>query len=51
MMWWTRDIIRPPLVACALRTDGGHKQSAIGRDKSLHALEKHKQIKHNYIQL
>ena len=30
---------------------GGYKQSGIGRDKSLHALEKYQQIKHTYIQL
>jgi acyl-CoA reductase-like NAD-dependent aldehyde dehydrogenase len=64
---WTRDITRAHKVARALRagtvninsTDGGditapfggYKQSGIGRDKSLHALEKYQQIKHTYIQL
>ena len=64
---WTRDITRAHKVARALRagtvninsTDGGDitapfggfKQSGIGRDKSLHALEKYQQIKHTYIQL
>ena len=64
---WTRDITRAHNVARALRagtininaTDGGditapfggYKQSGIGRDKSLHALEKYQQIKHTYIQL
>ena len=64
---WTRDITRAHKVARSLRagtvninsTDGGditapfggYKQSGIGRDKSLHALEKYQQIKHTYIQL
>jgi len=64
---WTRDITRAHKVARALRagtvninsTDGGditapfggYKQSGIGRDKSLHALEKYQQIKHTFIQL
>jgi 4-guanidinobutyraldehyde dehydrogenase / NAD-dependent aldehyde dehydrogenase len=64
---WTRDITRAHNVARSLRagtvninsTDGGditapfggYKQSGIGRDKSLHALEKYQQIKHTYIQL
>jgi gamma-glutamyl-gamma-aminobutyraldehyde dehydrogenase/4-guanidinobutyraldehyde dehydrogenase/NAD-dependent aldehyde dehydrogenase len=64
---WTRDLVRAHTVARALRagtvninnTDGGdvtapfggYKQSGIGRDKSLHALEKYTQIKHTYIQL
>jgi gamma-glutamyl-gamma-aminobutyraldehyde dehydrogenase/4-guanidinobutyraldehyde dehydrogenase/NAD-dependent aldehyde dehydrogenase len=64
---WTRDITRAHKVARALRagtvninaTDGGditapfggYKQSGIGRDKSLHALEKYQQIKHTYVQL
>ena len=64
---WTRDITRAHKVARALKagtvnvnnTDGGdvtapfggYKQSGIGRDKSLHALEKYQQIKHTYIQL
>jgi acyl-CoA reductase-like NAD-dependent aldehyde dehydrogenase len=64
---WTRDITRAHNVARNLRagtvnvnsTDGGditapfggYKQSGIGRDKSLHALEKYQQIKHTYIQL
>jgi gamma-glutamyl-gamma-aminobutyraldehyde dehydrogenase/4-guanidinobutyraldehyde dehydrogenase/NAD-dependent aldehyde dehydrogenase len=64
---WTRDIVRAHRVARRLRagtvninnTDGGditvpfggYKQSGIGRDKSLHALEKYQQIKHTYIQL
>jgi gamma-glutamyl-gamma-aminobutyraldehyde dehydrogenase/4-guanidinobutyraldehyde dehydrogenase/NAD-dependent aldehyde dehydrogenase len=64
---WTRDITRAHKVARGLRagtvninsTDGGditapfggYKQSGIGRDKSLHALEKYQQIKHTYIQL
>jgi acyl-CoA reductase-like NAD-dependent aldehyde dehydrogenase len=64
---WTRDLVRAHTMARALRagtvninnTDGGditapfggYKQSGIGRDKSLHALEKYTQIKHTYIQL
>jgi gamma-glutamyl-gamma-aminobutyraldehyde dehydrogenase/4-guanidinobutyraldehyde dehydrogenase/NAD-dependent aldehyde dehydrogenase len=64
---WTRDITRAHKVARSLRagtvninaTDGGditapfggYKQSGIGRDKSLHALEKYQQVKHTYIQL
>jgi acyl-CoA reductase-like NAD-dependent aldehyde dehydrogenase len=64
---WTRDLVRAHTVARALKagtvninnTDGGditapfggYKQSGIGRDKSLHALEKYTQIKHTYIQL
>ena len=36
------DII-PPL--------GSHKQSVIGRDKSLHALEKFTQVKTTWVQL
>jgi acyl-CoA reductase-like NAD-dependent aldehyde dehydrogenase len=64
---WTRDVTRAHKVARALKagtvninaTDGGditapfggYKQSGIGRDKSLHALEKYQQIKHTYIQL
>jgi gamma-glutamyl-gamma-aminobutyraldehyde dehydrogenase/4-guanidinobutyraldehyde dehydrogenase/NAD-dependent aldehyde dehydrogenase len=64
---WTRDITRAHRVARKLKagtvninnTDGGditapfggYKQSGIGRDKSLHALEKYQQIKHTYIQL
>ena len=30
---------------------GGYKQSGIGRDKGLHAIEKYQQIKTTYIQL
>ena len=30
---------------------GGYKQSGIGRDKGVHALEKYQQIKTTYIQL
>ncbi|WP_119391782.1 aldehyde dehydrogenase [Taklimakanibacter lacteus] len=64
---WTRDITRAHKVARSLRagtvninaTDGGditapfggYKQSGMGRDKSLHALEKYQQIKHTFIQL
>ena len=64
---WTNDLTRAHKVARALKagtvnvnnTDGGdvtapfggYKQSGIGRDKSLHALEKYQQIKHTYIQL
>jgi acyl-CoA reductase-like NAD-dependent aldehyde dehydrogenase len=64
---WTRDLVRAHTIARALKagtvninnTDGGditapfggYKQSGIGRDKSLHALEKYTQIKHTYIQL
>lgn len=64
---WTRDIDKAHKVARALRagtvivnnTDGGditvpfggYKQSGIGRDKSLHALEKYTQLKHTFIQL
>ncbi len=64
---WTNDLTRAHKVARALKagtvnvnnTDGGdvtapfggYKQSGIGRDKSLHALEKYQQIKHTFIQL
>jgi gamma-glutamyl-gamma-aminobutyraldehyde dehydrogenase/4-guanidinobutyraldehyde dehydrogenase/NAD-dependent aldehyde dehydrogenase len=64
---WTRDITRAHRLARRLKagtvninnTDGGditvpfggYKQSGIGRDKSLHALEKYQQIKHTFIQL
>ena len=30
---------------------GGYKQSGIGRDKSLHAMDKYQQVKNTYIQL
>ena len=30
---------------------GGYKQSGIGRDKSLHAMDKYCQIKNTFIQL
>ena len=64
---WTRDIKRAHRIARRLKagtvninnTDGGdvtapfggYKQSGMGRDKSLHALEKYQQIKHTYVQL
>jgi acyl-CoA reductase-like NAD-dependent aldehyde dehydrogenase len=30
---------------------GGYKQSGIGRDRSLHAMDKYQQVKHTFIQL
>jgi acyl-CoA reductase-like NAD-dependent aldehyde dehydrogenase len=29
----------------------GYKQSGVGRDKSLHAMDKYQQLKHTFIQL
>ena len=64
---WTRDITRAHRTARALRAGavavnaveggdistpfGGYKQSGIGRDKSLHAIDKYTQLKHTFIQL
>jgi len=64
---WTRDITMAHRVARALRAGtvyvncydaddltvpfGGYKQSGIGRDKSLHALEKYTELKSTWIDL
>lgn len=64
---WTRDVSRVHKMARALKAGtiavnsvwgsdittpfGGYKQSGIGRDKSLHAMDKYQQIKHTFIQL
>lgn len=64
---WTRDINRAHYAARALKAGmvwvncydddditvpfGGYKQSGIGRDKSLHALEKYSEIKSTWIAL
>jgi acyl-CoA reductase-like NAD-dependent aldehyde dehydrogenase len=64
---WTRDITVAHRVAKALRAGtvfvncydadditvpfGGFKQSGIGRDKSLHALEKYTELKTTWIDL
>jgi acyl-CoA reductase-like NAD-dependent aldehyde dehydrogenase len=64
---WTRDVSRVHRMARALKAGtiavnsvwgsdittpfGGYKQSGIGRDKSLHAIDKYQQVKHTYIQL
>ena len=64
---WTRDISRAHKMARALKAGtvvvnnvwgsdishpfGGFKQSGIGRDKSLHAMDKYCQVKNTYIQL
>ena len=64
---WTRDVSRVHKVARQLKAGtvvvnnvwgsdishpfGGYKQSGIGRDKSLHAMDKYQQIKNTYIQL
>ena len=39
---WGSDITNP---------FGGYKQSGIGRDKSLHAMDKYSQVKNTFIQL
>ena len=64
---WTRDVTTAHRVARALRAGtvyvncydadditvpfGGFKQSGIGRDKSLHALEKYTELKTTWIDL
>ena len=64
---WTRDVARVHRVARRLKAGtvvvnnvwgsdishpfGGFKQSGIGRDKSLHAMDKYQQVKNTYIQL
>ena len=64
---WTRDVSRVHKMARALKAGtiavnsvwgsdittpfGGYKQSGIGRDKSLHAMDKYQQLKHTFIQL
>ena len=64
---WTRDVSRVHKMARALKAGtvvvnnvwgsdishpfGGYKQSGIGRDKSLHAMDKYQQVKNTYIQL
>jgi acyl-CoA reductase-like NAD-dependent aldehyde dehydrogenase len=64
---WTRDITTAHRVARALRAGtvyvncydaddltvpfGGYKQSGLGRDKSLHALEKYTELKSTWIDL
>ena len=64
---WTRDVARVHKMARALKAGtvvvnnvwgsditmpfGGYKQSGIGRDKSLHAMDKYQQVKNTYIQL
>lgn len=64
---WTRDVSRVHKVARQLKAGtvvvnnvwgsdishpfGGYKQSGIGRDKSLHAMDKYQQTKNTYIQL
>ena len=64
---WTRDVARVHRVARQLKAGtvvvnnvwgsdishpfGGFKQSGIGRDKSLHAMDKYQQVKNTYIQL
>jgi len=64
---WTRDVSRVHRMARALKAGtvvvnnvwgsdishpfGGYKQSGIGRDKSLHAMDKYCQVKNTYIQL
>lgn len=64
---WTRDVSRAHKVSRQLKAGtvvvnnvwgsditnpfGGYKQSGIGRDKSLHAMDKYCQVKNTYIQL
>jgi acyl-CoA reductase-like NAD-dependent aldehyde dehydrogenase len=64
---WTRDVSRAHRLARRLKAGtvvvnnvwgsditnpfGGYKQSGIGRDKSLHAMDKYCQVKNTYIQL
>ncbi len=64
---WTNDLTKAHKTARALRAGtvmvnnldgggvempfGGYKQSGIGRDKSLHALDKYTQLKNTFIQL
>ena len=64
---WTRDVSRVHKMARALKAGtivvnnvwgsditnpfGGYKQSGIGRDKSLYAMDKYQQVKNTYIQL
>ncbi len=64
---WTRDVSRAHLLSRKLRAGtvvvnnvwgsditmpfGGYKQSGIGRDKSLHAMDKYCQVKNTFIQL
>jgi acyl-CoA reductase-like NAD-dependent aldehyde dehydrogenase len=64
---WTRDVSRAHKVSRRLKAGtvvvnnvwgsditnpfGGYKQSGIGRDKSLHAMDKYCQVKNTYIQL
>ena len=64
---WTRDVSRAHKVARQLKAGtvvvnnvwgsditnpfGGYKQSGIGRDKSLHAMDKYCQVKNTFIQL
>ena len=64
---WTRDLSRAHRLARRLKAGtvvvnnvwgsditnpfGGYKQSGIGRDKSLHAMDKYCQVKNTYIQL
>lgn len=64
---WTRDVSRAHKLSRRLKAGtvvvnnvwgsdittpfGGYKQSGIGRDKSLHALDKYCQVKNTYIQL
>jgi acyl-CoA reductase-like NAD-dependent aldehyde dehydrogenase len=64
---WTRDVSRAHRLARKLKAGtvvvnnvwgsditnpfGGYKQSGIGRDKSLHAMDKYCQVKNTYIQL
>ena len=64
---WTRDVSRAHTMARALKAGtvvvnnvwgsdittpfGGYKQSGIGRDKSLHAIDKYQQVKNTFIQL
>ena len=64
---WTNDLSKAHQTARALRAGtvtinnmdgggvevpfGGYKQSGVGRDKSLHALDKYTQLKNTFIQL